>query len=246
LQAQDLEKALQGFRRHEQTLDQAQPMLKDFLQRQKPAPQDQSQALPGQCQAAGDLNREIIRELLSRKQALAKRLSPEERARLQALAQDQDQVKDRTQRLLDEFQSLSQDVPGLPSEIEQNLDQGQAYMRDASGELSLEDPGRALVPEREAKQRLSQARQALENAAQEMAKGMKPGSGMPFPMPIGAAGRQGQGGRRGLFNRDFELPPQNAYQVPRAFRQDILDAMKDGSPDEYKDLNRDYYERLVR
>ncbi|OGP59427.1 MAG: hypothetical protein A2V67_07395 [Deltaproteobacteria bacterium RBG_13_61_14] len=247
LQAQDLEKALQGFRRHEQTLDQAQPMLKDFLQRQKPAPPDQSQALPGQCQAAGDLNREIIRELLSRKQALAKRLSPEEQARLQVLAQDQDQVKDRTQRLLEEFQSLSQEVPGLPSEIEQNLDQGQAYMRDASGELTLEDPGRALVPEREAKQRLSQARQALENAAQEMAKGMKPGMGMPFPMPIGAAGRRGgEGGRRGLFNRDFELPSQNAYQVPRAFRQDILDAMKDGSPEEYKDLNRDYYERLVR
>ena len=204
--------------------------------------------MPKQNQAAADLNREIRRDLESLKQALAKKPSPEAAARLQALSQQQEKLKGRTQKLRDSFDALSQDLLQLPPEIGKNLDEGQAFMHDASGELSLQDAGRALVPEREAKQRLSQARQALESAEQQMAQGMKPGQGMPIPLAggAGAAGRGGGQGSSGFYNKDFELPPQNAYQVPRAFRQDILEKMKDASPSEYKDLNRDYYERLVR
>lgn len=248
LEAKELEKALEGFRRHGQTLDQIQPRLNEFIEQHRPAPREQSQSLPGQCRAVAELNREIIRELENRKQSLATRLSPGERARLPALAKDQLALQERTRALKDEVQSLSREMPNLPAEIEQNLDQGQAYMYDASGELSLEDPARALVPAREAKARLAEARRALEKAGQEMAQAMKPGGGMPLPLPFAAGGGRpgGTGGRVGRFNRDFELPPQNAYQVPRAFRQDILEAMKDGSPEEYQELNRDYYERLVR
>jgi len=249
IKAGDLDQALEGFKRQENSFAAAQKEMQDLAER-RPEPKDKGQAMPQRSQAAAELNREIRRDLESLKQALAPKPGPEAQARLQTLSQQQEKLKERTQKLRDSFDALSQDLPQLPPEIGKNLDEGQALMHDASGELSLLDPGRALVPEREAKQRLAQARQALESAQKQMAKGMKPGMGMP--LMLGSAGRaggqRGNGGEggSGFFNKDFELPPQNAYQVPRAFRQDILDKMKDASPQEYKDLNRDYYERLVR
>jgi len=244
ISAGQLNEALDGFRRQETSLNQTQKQIEDLLERHQPSPKEQSQALSGQCRSAGNLNREILHDLESLQQALAKKLGPEARPRLQSMSENQEKLQQRTAKLRDEFDLLGLDLPQLPPEIGQNLDQGQALMHDAAGELSLQDPSRALVPEREAKQRLAQARQALESAEQQMAQGMKPGM-MGMPLMAGAAGRAGGGGR-GVYNKDFELPPQNAYQVPRAFRQDILEMMKDAAPEEYKDLNRDYYERLVR
>jgi hypothetical protein len=242
--AGQLQPAREGFQRQETSLDQAQKQIEDLIARHQPLPKEQSRSLPGQCSAAGSLNSEIKRDLESLQQALARKPGPEAEARLQSMSAEQEKLKQRTEKLRNDFDSLSQDLPQLPAEIGKTLDEGQAFMHDAAGELSLQDPGRALVPEREAKQRLAQARQALDRAAQQMAQGMKPGMGLP--MMAGAPGRRGAGGSAGVYNKDFELPPQNAYQVPRAFRQDLLEMMKDAAPEEYKDLNRDYYERLVR
>jgi orotidine-5'-phosphate decarboxylase len=60
------------------------------------------------------------------------------------------------------------------------------------------------------------------------------------------AGQGGGTGSSGAATGDIKLPDEDAYRVPEEFRKELLRAMKEGSPDAYKNLNKDYYERLVR
>ena len=48
------------------------------------------------------------------------------------------------------------------------------------------------------------------------------------------------------FKADVDIPEPDDYQVPVEFRKDILDAMRDEAPSDYRDAIRRYYETLVR
>jgi hypothetical protein len=48
------------------------------------------------------------------------------------------------------------------------------------------------------------------------------------------------------FKADVEIPEPADYQVPAEFRKDILDAMHDDAPSDYREAIRKYYETLVR
>ena len=57
------------------------------------------------------------------------------------------------------------------------------------------------------------------------------------------AGREGNG----RDPRDkVEIPDEEAYQAPKEFRKDLLDAMKEGTPEKYQDQVKRYYEELVK
>jgi hypothetical protein len=66
--------------------------------------------------------------------------------------------------------------------------------------------------------------------------------GLPLPM--------GMGGRRdgnGMDPREkVELPDEDAFQAPKEFRKDLLDAMKQGAPERYREQVKRYYEELVK
>ena len=47
-------------------------------------------------------------------------------------------------------------------------------------------------------------------------------------------------------SRRVEIPTVEDYEVPGEFREDILEAMKAGAPEHYKDAIKRYYETLVR
>ena len=42
------------------------------------------------------------------------------------------------------------------------------------------------------------------------------------------------------------LPSEDQYKVPRAFREEILDAMKKQTPKNYERLVNEYYKELVQ
>jgi hypothetical protein len=43
-----------------------------------------------------------------------------------------------------------------------------------------------------------------------------------------------------------EIPDADKFQVPEEYRKDILDAMKQGAPEKYKDQVKRYYEEIVK
>ena len=44
----------------------------------------------------------------------------------------------------------------------------------------------------------------------------------------------------------MEVPDADPYQAPKEFRKDLLDAMKQGTPERYQDQVKRYYEELVK
>jgi hypothetical protein len=62
--------------------------------------------------------------------------------------------------------------------------------------------------------------------------------GLPLPMFAGAPRNSSQ--------EKVEIPDADQYRAPKEFRKDLLDAMKQGAPDRYKDQVKRYYEELVK
>ncbi len=55
-----------------------------------------------------------------------------------------------------------------------------------------------------------------------------------------------QQGGRGMDREPVKVPGAEAYRVPKEWREEILEAMKEGAPKGYQDLVRRYYRELVR
>ena len=121
-------------------------------------------------------------------------------------------------------------------------------MHDSSGEMGLGEPGRALPPAAGARGDLESAAQSLAEAKKQMQQGMGMGGGMG----MGMNGSMPRGSRSGghdsgqVSNERVKIPDRDSYKGPEQYREELMKAMREGSPEAYKNLNRDYYERLVR
>ena len=74
------------------------------------------------------------------------------------------------------------------------------------------------------------------------AKNGKGGKGKGIPFPV----RRPGGRSRGNQQEKVELQDEDPTAGSREFRKDVMDAMKQGAPDRYKDQNKKYYEELVK
>ncbi|MDH3598964.1 MAG: hypothetical protein OEU26_04895 [Candidatus Tectomicrobia bacterium] len=183
-------------------------------------------------------------------------LNPEQRGQLDGLGEQQQGVRDDTAQLHQAFNDLKPLMPFLPAETVNNLRDAVPFMQNAQDELSGHRSQQALPPEREALERLRTAQNSLQQALQQLAqRGQMMGQSMPMlrqagrlPMPgmMQPQTGQQQSGAAGASVRNFQLPDKEAYKVPRMFREDIMDALKEGYPERYKELIEQYYRNIVR
>jgi hypothetical protein len=106
-------------------------------------------------------------------------------------------------------------------------------MQAAGERLSGKDPSRGFGEQQGAMQALKGIQQAMEQAGRSGGKG-----GIPLPLK-----RRGGNGTR---SEKVEIPDEDPNAAPREFRKDVMDAMKQGAPDRYRDQNKRYYEELVK
>ena len=66
---------------------------------------------------------------------------------------------------------------------------------------------------------------------------------MPLPGGGGMPGREGQ---RGRSQDDVKIPDGSEFKVKDAYRKDILDAMREGAPDNWEGEVKRYYEELIK
>ena len=184
-------------------------------------------------------------------------LSPQQREQLGALGQLQDAVAQETEQLHQSFDNLRPLMPFLPRETIDNLRKAVPLMQQAEGELSAHQSQQALPPEQAALERLRNAQSSLQQAMQQLSqRGQMMGQSMPMlrqsgrlPMPNMMPQPQvdqRQAGTSGASVRNFQLPDKEAYKVPRMFREDIMEALKEGYPERYKELIEQYYRNIVR
>ena len=162
-------------------------------------------------------------------------LSQQERQQLQQLAEQQGQLEQRSQGLRQKMEEMQQMAPVFGEEAGDQMDQIGQRMGEAAQRMEGKDPGRGYGQQQAALDGLKRFQQQMQQSQQ----GRKGG----LPLPMGAGRRQGNG----QDPRDkVELPDEDAFQAPKEFRKDLLDAMKQGAPDRYKEQVKRYYEELVK
>jgi DNA repair exonuclease SbcCD ATPase subunit len=182
-------------------------------------------------------------------------LTPGQRQHLGKLAEQQGQVRGETQDLHQAFEQLMPLMPFLPAEMGQHLQESIPFMGQASTELEGRRSQPAIPPEQQALEHLRNAQNGLQQALQQMAqRGQMMGMSLPMlrqtgRLPTGFPPPQVNQSARGVAGssvRNFQLPDKEAYKVPRMFREDIVEALKEGYPTRYKELIEQYYRNIIR
>jgi len=195
---------------------------------------------------------EILEEMLGLlENSLGEReraLSGKNRERLKELAGRQEELRGRTSELEEKLEALREKLPmlgGAPSESCGRARDSMGKARDMLGEF---DPEGSLGPQAGALRELDQALESLKGMRESMRSAMAGGMPMPMFVPGGSGSGRGGGGYQvpGKFvPGKVEIPGRTGYKVPEKYRREILKAMRHGTPQEYKELVRDYYKKLV-
>jgi hypothetical protein len=161
-------------------------------------------------------------------------MSEQDRQQMNELARQQKQLQQQAQQLQQQMESIGERAPIFNEEAQQQMEQAGQRMQGAGERLSGKDASRGYGEQQGAMQALRGIQQALEQAGNGSGKG-----GIPLPM---------RGHGRGRSNKDqkVEIPDEDPNAAPREFRKDVMDTMKQGAPDRYKDQNKKYYEELVK
>ncbi|MFY0571577.1 DUF4175 family protein [Archangium lansingense] len=165
-------------------------------------------------------------------------MGPQEKQQLQQLAQQQQSLEQKAKELRQQMQDMEQMAPIFGQEAGDQMDEIGRRMGEAAQRMQGKDANRGYGEQQAALEGLKQFQQQMKESQQQ---GKGKGRGLPLPMGMG---RQQGNGRD---PRDkVEIPDEEAYQAPKEFRKDLLDAMKEGTPEKYQDQVKRYYEELVK
>ena len=192
-----------------------------------------------------------------------KLFTPKDKKDFPDLASREGMLRERTQNLRQKLEMLSQLFPGMDSEILKDLEDTGKAMGEASGRLTGEDAPGAIPPEQEAIRGLAKSQQAMQQMAQQMAMQMQAmrygypwgydprpgwyyGPWIPMPtLPQPQINRPIERGYTGLDREEFETPSKDAYQVPKIFREKVMESLKEEIPGPYKRKVEKYFRGLT-
>ncbi|MFT3712095.1 MAG: DUF4175 family protein [Archangium sp.] len=176
---------------------------------------------------------EVARKLRDLFPQSGQQMSDQDRQQMNEYARQQRQLQQQGQQLQEQMDSLNERAPLFNEEAQQQMQQAGQRMQGAGDRLQSKDANRGYGEQQGALQSL----RGLQQSMGESGKGK--GKGMPMPL------RQRFGGRRNS-NEKVEIQDEDPAAGQREFRKDVMDAMKQGQPDRYKEQNKKYYEELVK
>lgn len=152
---------------------------------------------------------------------------------LQQLEQAQSKLQERLDKLRQEINKSGGETP-MPKEGKQALESGGEAMGKAREKMQGGQGHEAALKADEAAEQLAAAKQQLQQMKQQMeqAASKQPGGGKG-------------GGRAGTGMDEKVTIPQTAEEKTDR-RQEVMKGMREGLPKAYEDLNKKYYDRLVK
>ncbi|HZI03555.1 MAG TPA: DUF4175 family protein, partial [Archangium sp.] len=165
-------------------------------------------------------------------------MGPQEKQQLQQLAQEQQSLEQKARELRQQMQDMEQMAPIFGQEAGDQMDEIGRRMGEAAQRMQGKDANRGYGEQQAALEGLKQFQQQMKESQQ---RGKGKGRGLPLPMGMGRREGNGRDPREKV-----EIPDEEAYQAPKEFRKDLLDAMKEGTPEKYQDQVKRYYEELVK
>ena len=145
-------------------------------------------------------------------------MSPEEREASRGQSERQGSIGKRTDEIAGEASKRLGKMPGM-EKAESELRGAAARMKQAADMLKRDESKGAAAAERDAADRLSKLRDSMQE-------------------------RQMGGSRQS--HEPVRIPGADESTAPRAWRQELLDAMKERAPERFRDEVRRYYEELVK
>ena len=166
-------------------------------------------------------------------------LSPKQMQQLSDLQKRQQQISQKTKQLGAQMKDINQQAPMFdPNAMQQMSGAGEAMDR-AAGELQQSQAGKATQGEHAALDQMQKLREMMKNK-----QGQGDGGGIPQPFG-GLPDPMGEGGNQ-QSDQKVEIPNGDNFKVPPEFRRDILDAMKQGSPEQFKKQVEQFYRELIK
>ncbi|HVV50240.1 MAG TPA: DUF4175 family protein, partial [Polyangia bacterium] len=145
-------------------------------------------------------------------------MTPADREAARAQAEKQAAIGKRTDEVAEEAARRLGKMPGM-EKAEGELKGAGARMREAGESLKRDESKPAATAERDAADRLSKLRDSMQERS------------------MGGAEQH---------HDPVRIPGADESSAPRAWRQELLDAMKEKAPERYRDEVRRYYEELVK
>ena len=128
---------------------------------------------------------------------------------------------------------IQQRAPVFDPETEGQMERARQNMEQAGQRLKGREPGKGYSEQQGALEALKGIQQQMQQQGSSGKKRM--------PNPLGR--------RRGGNSTEHEkvvIPDDDPSRAPRELRKDVMDAMKQGAPERYKEQVKRYYEELVK
>ena len=190
-------------------------------------------------------------------------------AKLDGLRSRQDALRKRLEVFERHLRQMMQVYPFINPSIVRRITEAGEAMQRATASLGERSSSRAVPPEEEAIRKLAEGQNSMQQAMQQMAQRGSLGMGTPrgfgtlgpgrggnrpwwsrnpnFPQPQGSnqRGRE-EDGNLGTQFSEVLIPDREQYKVPAKYREEIMEAMKDGLPGGMRGEIEDYFDRLTK
>ena len=167
------------------------------------------------------------------------------------------------------LRQMMQVYPFINPSILRRISEAGKAMEQATASLGKRRSSHAVPPEEEAIRKLAQGQNSMQQAMQQMAQRGSLGLGTPrgfgalgpgrggnrpwwsrnpnFPQPRGSneRGRE-EDGNLGTQFSEVLIPDREQYKVPAKYREEIMEAMKDGLPSGMRGEIENYFDRLTK
>jgi hypothetical protein len=170
-------------------------------------------------------------------------LGDEDQKKMEGLSRRQSELEQKAGELQRKLSELMQQAPIFPPGAPGQLGETRGHMGQAASQLGNKNPQRGHGEQELALDALERFRKGLEEAAK---KGQGGGGGMGFPFPFAESGGEQGGDGMDPSREKVKIPGAEAHKVPEEFRRDLLEAMKQGTPERYRGDVQRYYEELVK
>jgi ABC-type transporter Mla subunit MlaD len=174
-------------------------------------------------------------------------LSEENKADLQKMAEEEMQLRDKSEELMQRFSQMNKQNPVITPELAAKMSRTGRYMERAQTNLKQKQVQRSINAENRALKELQETRDMLKEMKEAgNEKGRQASRSTAMKFGTGQSRDSRRGGAVRMQKEKVNLPSEDQYKVPGEFRDEILRAMKKHAPQDYKRMVMEYYKELVK
>ena len=185
-------------------------------------------------------------ELLIKLQEVQQSDDPELQQAAEGMAASQRELRERQQQLQKDLQRVERALPTGDGEASEAMQRAGEAMDRAGSSLESGEAMQGEGHQREAADRLGEARQQLQQQMEQMQQMQQARGQMQGQQQPGEG--EGDGDQTGDTDDSmgFDIPAPEDFLPPEEYRKALLEGMAGDVPEEYRALKRQYFEELVK